>query len=274
MNTKALTLPQRPEKSRDHGWTVLIDNGVPLHHFEDIIESHHQLIDIIKFGWGTSVISSTLNAKISCLQSHQVDYFFGGTLFEKFYVQGKTKDYRAYCLDYGCKYVEISNGTIPMPNTEKARFVNLFAKDFQVLSEVGFKDQEKSLGLTTKRWIEAIQEDLRFGATKVILEARESGTSGICLNDGSMRMDVLEAILATDIDHNHLIFEAPNKDMQTNLIELVGANVNLANISFADVIALETLRLGLRSDTLMLFEEEEENSYARRQHGVPFSHSS
>ncbi len=253
MPSSALTLPERPAKPRRSGLTLVIDNGIPLGHFEDVVESMGTLIDFIKFGWGTSLVSPMLEKKIACLRDHEVEYFFGGTLFEKFLSQHVLDDYRAYCQRYGCHYVEISNGTIDLSNEEKARLIKDFAYDFHVLSEVGYKDSDRSLRLHPAQWIDYIQQDLAAGAEYVITEARESGTSGICRPNGEVRFGLIEEMLASGLDSNRLIFEAPNKDLQIYFIRRLGSNVNLGNIAMADIIPLETLRLGLRSDTLLAF---------------------
>lgn len=254
MQQTGLLLPERTVKPRTRGLTVLIDPGVPAHQFEDVIESAVSIIDLVKFGWGTSVVSDHLERKIACLQRHGIDYFFGGTLFEKFYRQHKLGDYFAYCRRHACRYVEISNGTIDLTNEDKARLIADFAGAFRVLSEVGYKDSEQSQMLSPVMWIKYILQDLDAGATKVLLEARESGTSGICRPDGALRYGLIEEILQSGINSDDLIFEAPNKSLQTTFIRRLGPEVNLANVSFSDPIALETLRLGLRSDTLLAFE--------------------
>ncbi|HEY7356538.1 MAG TPA: phosphosulfolactate synthase [Ktedonobacterales bacterium] len=253
MYPTALALPERPAKPRARGLTLVIDNGVPLSHFADVVESMGALIDLVKFGWGTSLVSPMLERKIACLRAHEIEFFFGGTLFEKFLSQSLLDDYRAYCQQHGCHYVEISNGTIDLSNAEKARLIGTFAYDFHVLSEVGYKDSERSLHLPPTQWVNYIKQDLAAGAEYVITEARESGTSGICRSNGEVRFGLIEEILASGIDSNRLIFEAPNKELQTYFIRRLGSNVNLGNIAMQDIIPLETLRLGLRSDTLLTF---------------------
>ncbi len=233
--------------------TVLIDNGVPESFFIDTIKSASDYIDFVKFGWGTSIVSLSLRNKISCLQEQRIGYFFGGTLFEKFLSQNKVDDYYDYCKSFGCGYVEISNGTLPLTNKEKARHIIAFSKEFTVFSEVGNKDS--SVTSSPSEWLEFIEEDIEAGAFKVITEARESGTSGICLANGEMRHDIVTDILSSGIPLERILFEAPTKKMQTAFIQLAGPNANLANIPFSDAIALETLRLGLRSDTFFLSEE-------------------
>ncbi|WP_227939958.1 phosphosulfolactate synthase [Alkalihalobacillus deserti] len=249
-----LKLPIRQSKPRNSGLTILIDNGISLNSFKDIVYNSAELVDFVKFGWGTSLITKQIEDKISYLQENHIHYFFGGTLFEKFLSQGKIDDFYNYCKRYQCEFIEISNGTIELENKEKAKLINEFSGDFHVFSEVGSKDCEKSY--STSEWIDNIVEDLEAGSKKVITESRESGTSGICQSNGEMRYDIIDEILSSGIPIEDIIFEAPSKKMQTYFIQKVGHQVNLANIPFTDSIPLETLRLGLRSDTFHLFERE------------------
>lgn len=236
--------------------TILIDNGLPINFFKDTIAGASHYIDFVKFGWGTSIISLNLEEKISCLKENNINYFFGGTLFEKFLSQNKLDDFYQYCKRHGCNYIEISNGTLPISNREKAAYIADFAEEFNVLSEVGSKDSSISGSSSSQEWIEYIHEDLEAGASNVITEARESGTSGICTGSGEIRFDIIDEIISSGLNLDHLIFEAPNKKMQTCFIKMVGPHVNLANIPFTDTIPLETLRLGLRSDTFHIYQGE------------------
>lgn len=249
-----LQLPNREAKPRKHGMSILIDNGVSTQYFLDVIGSHSEFIDLVKFGWCTSLITKELEKKIESLLSNGIEFYFGGTLFEKALQQRKIDSLYTYFKQWSCRYVEISNGTINLTNKDKAKYISDFSKEFNVFSEVGYKDSEKSHNLAPEQWIEYIDEDLAAGAVKVITEARESGRSGICSVDGSIKCGLIQKIVNSGVDFRNLIFEAPNKSLQVYFIKQFGTNVNLANIPFDDVIGLETLRLGLRSDTLNLFE--------------------
>ena len=255
MDSLFLELPDRQVKPRDNGLTMTIDNGIAHGSFADGMGTASPYIDLVKFGWGTAIVTPDIGRKFAVLRELGISYFFGGTLFEKFVRQDRFESFLTLCRLCECGYVEISNGTVPMSAQEKAAYIRKCAGEFPVLSEVGFKDQKRSAELTPEEWVEAIQIDLEAGASMVITEARESGTSGICRPDGAPREELLEAILASGIDVDRLLFEAPTKGLQTDFISRVGANVNLGNIAPADVIGLETLRLGLRGDTLMHFEE-------------------
>jgi phosphosulfolactate synthase len=254
MNPTALRLPARTAKPRHTGLTMVIDGGIPASLFADLISSAAEYIDMVKFGWGTAVVSSTLGAKIDVLNAHQIGFYFGGTLFEKFLMQGRLDDFRKFCRTWSCRHVEVSNGTISLSNSEKASYVRKLADEFSVVSEVGFKDPARSEQLPPSKWVEYINEDLQAGAALVTLEARESGKSGICRPDGALRFGLIEDVLASGISQENLLFEAPTTALQAHFVTRIGPNVNLGNVPAAGVIGLETLRLGLRADTLAAFE--------------------
>jgi len=246
-----LDLPRRQSKPRRFGMSVLIDPGAPTGLFEDVIDSHASLIDFVKFGWGTAMVTQELERKIRSLRRNHVEFFFGGTLFEKFVLQGRFDGFRSFCFRNGCRWVEVSNGTIPMSGVEKTDYVAALSSDFDVVSEVGFKDPARSGELSPADWVRCIRADLEAGASLVLTEARESGRSGICTPDGRPRQDVVDAILGSGLNVRRLVFEAPTRDLQAYFVRRVGVDVNLANDAMANIVGLETLRLGLRADTLL-----------------------
>lgn len=256
-----LNLPDRAPKPRTSGITMAIDNGVPFNYFTDVVQSSSEFIDFMKFGWGTSVVSRNIDEKIAVLRREGVNFYFGGTLFEKYIVQDRFSDFQDMCRDYRCEYVEVSNGTIAMSDEEKSDYVAKLATEFHVISEVGSKDQLKSENMTSDKWIGYIKDDIEAGAQLVTLEARESGRGGFCLPTGELRFDLIEEILNSEIDENRLLIEAPSMDLQSYFVKRIGPNVNLANIAVSEIIGLETIRLGLRSETLLAFEPYAVRSY-------------
>lgn len=254
MNGSFLDAPRRDSKPRSRGLTSLLDAGVPHSQFRDVIESSAPLIDFVKFGWCTALVTSNLDRKIEVLRANEVRYFFGGTLFEKAYVQGKIGSFLEFARRNRCEYVEVSNGTADISNEEKCRYIRELSREFKIRSEVGFKDAQRSERLYPERWISFIRDDLAAGTERVITEARESGTSGICRPTGELRLGLIEEIANAGIEIDRLVFEAPNKYLQTFFVQRFGCDVNLGNVAFTDVIALETLRLGLRADTFSLFD--------------------
>ncbi|MGO8860346.1 MAG: phosphosulfolactate synthase [Acidimicrobiales bacterium] len=254
MKPTPLLLPQRTAKPRTSGVTMMVDGGLPTHYFRDVAESGAEFLDFVKFGWGTALVTRDLHEKLAVLDDVGVRYYFGGTLFEKFVLQDRFDDFRELCHAYSVDYVEVSNGTIDLTNGEKAGFIRKLSGEFQVISEVGFKDAERSENLPPSRWIDYVGEDLDAGASLVTLEARESGRSGICRPNGELRFGLIEELLASGLRPESLLFEAPSTELQNYFVKRVGPNVNLGNVAATALLGLETIRLGLRADTLTCFE--------------------
>jgi phosphosulfolactate synthase len=237
-------------KPRARGITMVIDPGLPTGYFTDVVASHGDHIDLVKFGWGTALVTRDLDRKIAVLREADIGFYFGGTLFERFLWGGNLDDYLALVEATGATHIEVSNGTIPLDQHSKAEYVRQMARYRPVLSEVGYKDAERSALLSPADWVSAIDEDIEAGAELVITETRESGRSGMARPDGHLRDEVLRAVVAA-VDADRILFEAPTKDLQVELISALGPAVNLGNIASADVIGVETLRRGLRADTLL-----------------------
>ena len=242
-----LSLPSRPPKPRQVGLTHVIDKGMTLPEVEGLFDSAGDFVDIVKLGWGTSYVTQNLRDKLALYESMGVPVVLGGTLWEVCLAQNKIDEWRSWVSDLGLRHVEVSDGTIDLPHDTKLEHISRLAQDFVVLSEVGSKDAQTVIA--PYRWVEMIEAELRAGSWKVITEARETGTAGIFRGDGEVRMGLIDEIVHA-IDPNRLLFEAPQKAQQTWFIKKFGPNVNLGNIPHDEVIALETLRLGLRADTL------------------------
>ena len=253
--THTISLPSRPDKPRREGITMVIDTGLPLGQFTDVVSSFGPLIDYVKFGWGTSVVTPSIESKMAAARAHGVDFYLGGTLFEKYLLQNRFDEFRGVCREYGATTIEVSNGTAPLSHEEKSAYVEKLAGEFRVVAEVGFKDNVQSENFPPKRWVEAIRRDLEAGAYLVTLETRESGKGGICRPNGELRYGLIEEILDSGIDANQLMFEAPTNELQGYFVKRIGTNVNLGNIATDAIVSCETIRLGLRSETLLEFEE-------------------
>ena len=233
------------ELGRDGGLTHVIDKGLGPRGWEDVLETSGDYIDIVKFGWGTAYVTPNLERKLEVLAGKRV--VLGGTFFEVVYVRGKLDEYKTWLQELGIDHVEISDGTIDIPRERKLELIADFARDFTVLSEVGSKDSE--VVFAPYEWVQWIKEELAAGAWKVVTESREGGTAGIFRPSGEMRTGLVDEI-AHEIDFHDLIWEAPTKGSQAWFIKHFGPSVNLGNIPPDEVIPLETLRLGLRGDTL------------------------
>ena len=246
MNFELPYLPKRPIKPRLKGITMMMDKGLSIRQVEDFVETAGDLTDMVKFGFGTSIISPNLAEKIKLYQNANINVYLGGTLFEAFVARNKFDDYQRMLEKYNIKTVEVSDGSIEISHSEKCNYISKLNKNFKVLSEVGSKDANKLI--PPYKWIELMQKELDAGSWKVIAEAREGGNVGIYRGSGEVRSDLIEEIL-TKIDNDQIIWESPQKTQQVWFIKLMGPNVNLGNIAYNEVIPLECLRLGLRGDT-------------------------
>lgn len=244
-----LNLPKRNNKPRNTGITSLHDISLTTKLLESILEEHHEFVDLAKLGIGTAYITPNLKKKIEIYKSFNIEVYFGGTLFEKFYSQDKLDLYKKYLEDHQINSVEVSTGTLDLDIDKRVEIVKDFSKDFMVLSEVGSKDSEAVMA--PSKWLHEIDSLFEAGSSYVITEGRDSGTAGMFRSNGEIRTGLLEDILnSSEIDK--IIFEAPTPASQIYFINKVGSNVNLGNINPYGVLQLETQRQALRSDTFFL----------------------
>ena len=245
-----LTLPERTTKPRESGLTHVLDKGYSLEQVRQFLEVAESYVDIVKLGWGTAVVTPNVKEKIALYQSFGIPVCFGGTFFEVCFRQGKFDEFLALVDECGMECVEISDGTIDMDEEDKLAILRKLSKRYKVLSEVGSKDE--AVVITPSKWVDSIKRELEAGAWKVITEGRESGTVGIYRPTGDVKDGLLEEI-STTFDISQLLFEAPVKKQQAWFIKQFGPNVNLGNIPPDEVISVETLRVGVRGDTLLTF---------------------
>lgn len=250
MNYIMKDIPVRTLKPRDNGLTMVMDKGLSIREVENFLEVAGPYTDIVKLGWATSYVTPNLQDKLKVYQDAGIPTYFGGTLFEAFVMRNQFDDYRRVLDKYGMKYAEVSDGSITIPHEEKCDYIRQLKEQVTVISEVGSKDAAKILA--PYKWIALMKAEIEAGAWKVIAEARESGNVGIYRDSGEVRQGLVDEIL-TQIPQEAIIWEAPQKAQQVWFIKLIGTNINLGNIAPADVIPVETLRLGLRSDTLEHF---------------------
>ncbi|MEY3645583.1 MAG: Phosphosulfolactate synthase [Bacteroidota bacterium] len=246
MNYNLSQIPERTSKPRQKGLTMVMDKGLSLRQVEDFIEMGGAYTDIVKLGWATSYVTPNLKEKLAIYKSAGIPVYFGGTLFEAFYIRGQFDEYRRVLDQYGMEYAEVSDGSVEMESDVKCEFIRTLAQQVTVLSEVGSKDEAKII--PPYKWIKLMRMELEAGAWKVIGEAREGGNVGLFRSSGEVRQGLVEEIL-TEIPEEKILWEAPQKSQQVWFVKLVGANVNMGNIAPNEVISLETIRLGLRGDT-------------------------
>ena len=228
----------------------MIDRGLSVSQVDNLMEVAGDCVDVVKLGWGTALVSGNLKPKLERYGASEVPVVLGGTLTELAIRQGRVEGLVAWLRELGLRHVEVSDGTIAIDPQVKRELIERLAGEFTVLAEVGSKDVDFIMAPYV--WVEQIQSDLDAGAWKVIAEARESGTAGIYRATGEVRTGLIDEI-AHAIDPDRLIFEAPRREQQVWLLKRFGTECNLGNIAPGDVLSLETLRLGLRSETVERF---------------------
>lgn len=246
MNYPLNNIPERPVKPRNKGITMVMDKGLSLRQTEDFIDVAGIHTDIVKLGWATSFVTPKLKEKLAIYKSAGLPTYFGGTLFEAFIIRNQFDDYCRVLEQFDMQYVEVSDGSITIEHDLKCEYIQKLSKHVTVISEVGSKDAAKIFA--PYKWIKLMQAEIDAGSWKVIAEAREGGNVGIYRGSGEVREGLVDEIL-TQIPEETIIWEAPQKEQQVWFIKLLGSNVNLGNIAPAEVIPLETIRLGLRGDT-------------------------
>ena len=230
--------------------TQIIDGGTPFSIFKTYIEAYTPYIDLVKFGWGSSMIDPEIVNKINLLKEKKIPFNPGGTLFEYFYSRNKLDEYNNFLEKNGFEWIELSRGSIWIEDTEYSNLLENYSSQYSVLSEIGYKSITKSDQMTSNDWVQSCQMSIDYGADLVVIEARESGTAGIVDKNGEIKdQTIKELILKVGLER--ILFEAPTKQLQTFLINNYGSSVNLGNISIQSVLPLVALRQNLRSDTLI-----------------------
>lgn len=246
---RTLTLPRRSEKPRETGLTAVTDIGVPLRELANILEAYSRFIDIAKLGIGSAYLEPCLKEKINLYAEYDIPVYFGGTLFEKFFIQDKLDDYLIFLDHLGITWIELSAGIIDLPIEKTVSLVQRLKQDFTTLVEVGKKKED--FPMPVGEWRSCVVSALNAGCRYVILEGRNTADTGIFHSDGTLDRFLIQEILKTTGSHR-LIFETPTPKSQSQIINLIGSNANLGNIFVRDLLLLETQRHGLREDTFFI----------------------
>ncbi len=252
MNFNLTKLPPRTKQKRTFGITMINDKGLGMAEAENMLSVASTHIDMVKLAFGTAMVSSHVKEKIKLYQSHNIDVFFGGLLFEAFVIRNQFEDYIKMVDEHEISLIEISDGDIDIPHQKKCEFIKTLSARGRVISEIGSKDNDKVKITPPYRWIELMQAELNAGSSYLVAEAKESGHEGLYRDSGEVRQGLVAEIL-TKVPAEKIIWEAPEKDQQLYFIKLLGCNANLGNIEPNDAIPLETMRLGLRSDSFDFF---------------------
>jgi len=245
-----LPLPARPAKPRTDGLTHVIDTGLAAADVDAFLSLASPYVDLVRLGFGTAYVTPALEAKLAVYARHGVPVMVGGTLTELAWLHGRVDELADWLAGLGIEHIEVSSGVVPVPAAEKVALVQALAGRFTVYAEVGEKDPDAILA--PYRWVQLIRGALDAGAALVVCEGRASGDAGVYRRDGEARTGLIDEVVH-EIDPARLVFEAPRRHQQTWLIRRLGGGVNLGNVRPDDALSLETLRLGLRADTLDVF---------------------
>ena len=243
-------MPERSAKPRNSGLTMVMDKGLSIREAEDFMSVGSEYTDFVKLGFGTSLITPGFEKKILIYKKAGAIPYFGGTLFEAFIVRNMFNEYIDFLDKHEIELVEVSDGSFDIEHTRKLEYISRLAERGTVISEVGSK--KANVVFSPDEWVAMMKAELGAGSVKVIAEARESGTTGIYNEDGSINNKIISTI-ADHVSLENVLWEAPLKSQQAWFIKHFGANVNLGNIAPTEIIPLESLRLGLRGDTFFQF---------------------
>jgi phosphosulfolactate synthase len=252
MNFNLSKIPVRMPRPRTNGLTIISDKGLSVADTKNLLSVAGPYIDMVKLAFGTAIVTSLIREKIELYQAYSIPVYFGGLLFEAFVIRDQVTDFIKLTEAYKIDWIEVSDGTIDITHRQKCDYIRQFCKTATVISEVGSGDKDRVHVTPPYKWIEIMQAELDAGSKYVVAEAKESGTAGIYRDSGEVREGLVAEIL-NKIAAERIIWEAPKKDQQLYFIKLLGCNANLANISPAEVIALEAMRVGLRADSFDFF---------------------
>jgi phosphosulfolactate synthase len=247
---RLIPLPERARKPRTVGVTHVVDPGLTRVEAAGLMELAADHVDVIRLGWGSALVTGALEAKLATYLESGVAPMLGGTLTELAWRHGRIEELRESLLALGICHVEVSEGTLDLAVDEKRTLIKALEQDFTVFVEVGSKDGR--LAPASELWVRQASEALDAGAHSIVCEGRVSGDAGLYWPDGSIRDELVEALVGA-VGVERLIFEAPRRSQQAWLVRHFGPDVSLGNILPGDLIGVESLRLGLRSDTLTRF---------------------
>jgi phosphosulfolactate synthase len=235
-----LAASDRTVKPRNFGLTIALDTGLGTRGAADLVETAGAHTDYVKIAWGSSLITSSLDAKLDVYRSGGVQPMLGGTLFEYSFLHGKLEE--LFAMVRATKmHIEVSDGSIDIPSADKLRWIERFAGVTEVWSEIGGK-----IELHVKDWGEVLRQEFAAGAKKIVVEGRQVGPVG-----KPIREDFVDELIGLANGHDRLIWEALERPQQLFFLKKLGPNANLANIKTADVLTLESFRRGLKEHTLL-----------------------
>jgi phosphosulfolactate synthase len=259
-----MTIPRK----RDKGITEVIDMWFGLNATEDLVSLCGAYVDTVRLAGGMAVLypRDLLKKKIKLLHQANISVCTGGTIIERFVRDhGYDRLDAEFITDYieplGFDIVEYATAFI-RPTTEKIvkGIKKIRSRGYPVDFEIGFKNPDEDKALTVEQRVKLMRLALDAGANKLKVESREAGINvGIFDEKGKVIRPMVEECLdlmgKLGVSINDVIWEAPLKNQQAELIEIMGPEVNLGNIPFERVLLLEGYRQGVKFETMHLVKD-------------------
>ncbi len=224
----------------------MVDNGLACSQVANLLDVAGEWIDLVELSEGTALVTANLQTKLNIYRTHHVPVVFGSIITRLAMAQGRLDRLRGWLRDLDVTVLMVPHVVPTLTSLERLLMIEQLACDYTVLSDFA-GDASTDAVFTPARSARLVHDEMSAGATGVLIGyPMPLDLSGsIC----DLHRHWLEGLIGcAGVDD--LIFGAPDKALQVWLLEYVGREVNLGSIRTDDVISLETLRLGLRSDTM------------------------
>lgn len=233
------------KKPRHEGLTLTVDK---LESFDrENFEILAAFIDQIKIynTYPLLISNDLLQKRISYYHNFDIKVSTGSTLTEYAISENTLEKYIKECAKMGFDIIEIGENNIDIDIDKKKKISNsILSADLTFNWKIGKKDPRHQIGIDNT--LLRIEDVIKVGAKKVILEANEGISVGIYDQNGSVIWNYVAALTAK-YPPNTFIFEAPLPTQQSALIAEFGQRVNLAEINIDSVASVESQRRGFLS---------------------------
>jgi phosphosulfolactate synthase len=230
------------KKPRNEGRTYIIDKLEGLD--KENLEVLAPFVDAVKiYGVLPLLISEEiLKKKIKFYHDHNIKVSTGSTISEYMVSENVFEKFAEETAKMGFDIIEIGENNTHLNFEQKRKLTeSVLAKELDVQWKVGKKDPRHQLPLDVT--LAKIEEAVKLGSDKVVLEANEGINVGIYDEKGVIRWNFVGALTAK-FPPSTFIFEAPLESQQSALIAEFGQRVNLAEVRIEAASAVESQRRG------------------------------
>ncbi|MDQ3848193.1 MAG: phosphosulfolactate synthase [Thermoproteota archaeon] len=230
------------KKPRNEGRTYIIDKLEGLD--KENLEVLAPFVDAVKiYGVLPLLISEEiLKKKIKFYHDRNIKVSTGSTISEYMVSENVFEKFVEEAMKIGFDIIEIGENNTNLTFEQKRKITeSILAKELDVQWKVGKKDPRHQLPLDVT--LTKIEEGVKLGSDKVVLEANEGINVGIYDEKGIIRWNFVGALTAK-FPPSTFIFEAPLESQQSALIAEFGQRVNLAEVRIEAASAVESQRRG------------------------------